>query len=46
MWLAGRTELLAKDVVEPWQSLQSPVVGWGAAGLVTIVTPKKLFPAS
>jgi hypothetical protein len=46
MWLAGWSEPAVKEVVDVWQEPQSPPVGWGAAGRVTIVTPKKLFPAS
>jgi hypothetical protein len=46
MWFAGRKELVANEVLEPWHWLQSPLVGWGDEGRVTMVTPKKDLPAS
>ena len=49
MWFVGSALARAKDVVV-WQVPQSPVRGWFASwvgdGRTTIVTPKKLFPAS
>ena len=51
MWLAGIVVMPAEnDVVELWQLAHSPVCGWFAScasvGRVTMVTPKKVLPAS
>jgi hypothetical protein len=46
MWFAGLGISAVNEVVELWQRLQSPLVGCGARGRVTIVTPKNVLPAS
>ena len=50
MWFGGiGVTPVLKDTVEVWQVPHSPVAGWFGScafvGRVTIVTPKKLFPA-